>query len=207
MLALSLEQSFKLLQKYKIPIVNGYFCKNEKQLLQATKKLSFPIAMKIVSPRILHKTDSGGIKLGLQNEKQLQNAFSQLKKLPGYQGVFVQEMLQGRQIIIGGKRDSQFGPTILFGVGGIFVEIFKDVSVRICPVTLADTREMYKEIKGYAILKGARGEPPINFKELEETLLKVNKLLIKEKISELDINPLFCTPEGKIIAVDARVIK
>lgn len=204
--ALSLEQSFNLLQKYSIPTVKGYFCKNTKQLSTATKKLGFPLAMKIVSPKILHKTDAGGIKLNLQNEKQVQKAFEQLKKLPGFEGAFIQEMLHGHQIIIGGKRDSQFGPTILFGLGGIFVEIFKDVSVRICPVTRADVREMYSEIKGYAILKGARGEKPINFHALEEILLKANKLMMKEKISELDINPLFCF-DDKIVAVDARVIK
>ncbi len=206
MKALSLQESFKLLQKYKIPAVRGEFCKNEKQLAKAIKRIKFPLALKVVSPRILHKTDAGGIKLNLQSPQQALVAFSQLKKLPGFQGAFVQEMLQGNQIIIGGKFDEQFGPTILFGLGGIFVEIFKDVSVRICPISRQDAREMIQETKGYAILKGARGEKAINFRALEDILLKVNNLLMKEKIRELDINPLFCFG-NKIVAVDARVIK
>ncbi len=206
MRALSLEDSFKLLQKYKIPTAKNALCKNEKQLLAAAKKIGFPLAMKIVSPRILHKTDAGGIKLNICSKKDALKAFAQLKKLPGFKGASVQEMLSGRQIIIGGKHDEQFGQTILFGLGGIFVEIFKDISVRICPITRADAKEMIAEIKGYAILRGARGEKPINFKALEDILLKTNALMLKEKILELDINPLFCFG-NKIVAVDARVIK
>jgi len=204
--ALSLQESLKLLKKYNIPVAKSEYCRNEKQLAQAVKRLKFPLAMKIVSPKILHKTDSGGVKLNIKNEKEALADFSHMKKLPGFQGAIVQEMASGKQLIIGGKYDEQFGPTILFGLGGIFVEILKDVSVRICPITRADAKEMYREIKGFAILKGARGERAINFRALEDTLLKVNKLLLKEKIKELDINPLFADGK-KIVAVDARVIK
>ncbi len=204
--ALSLQESLKLLQKYKIPTAKSEYCKNEKQLSAATKRLKFPLAMKIVSPKILHKTDAGGVKLNIKNEKEALKAFTQLKKLSSFQAALVQEMASGTQLIIGGKFDAQFGPTILFGLGGIFVETLKDVSVRICPITRQDAKEMYSEIKGYAILKGARGEPPIKFKALEDILLKTNNLLLKEKIKELDINPLFADGK-KIVAVDARVIK
>ncbi len=203
---LSLQESLKLLQKYKIPIAKSEYCKNTKQLAQAIKRLKFPLVIKIVSPKILHKTDAGGIKLNIKNEKESLNAFAQLKKLSGFKGAIVQEMAKGTQLIIGGKFDEQFGPTILFGLGGIFVEILKDVSLRICPITRQDAKEMIQEIKGYAILKGARGQKPINFTELENILLKTNKLLLKEKIKELDINPLFAQGK-KIIAADARVIK
>lgn len=204
--ALSLQQSLKLLQKYKIPTTKSEYCKNEKQLSAATKRLKFPLAMKIVSPKILHKTDAGGVKLNIKNEKEALKAFTQLKKLSGFQAALVQEMAFGTQLIIGGKFDAQFGPTILFGLGGIFVETLKDVSLRICPITRADAKEMYSEIKGHAILKGERGEKPVNFKALEDILLKTNNLLLKEKIKELDINPLFAQGK-KIVAVDARVIK
>ena len=204
--ALSLQESLKLLQKYKIPTAKSIYCSNEKQLAVAIKQLKFPLGMKIASPKILHKTDAGGVKLNIKNEKEALKAFAQLKKLSGFQGAIVQEMASGTQLIIGGKLDEQFGPTILFGLGGIFVETLKDVSVRICPITRQDAKEMYGEIKGYAILKGTRGEPQINFKALEDILLKTSKLLMKEKIRELDINPLFADGK-KIVAVDARVIK
>lgn len=206
MRALTLEESFKLLKKYCIPTAKGEFCKNQKQLAKATKLLKFPLALKIVSQKISHKTDAGGVKLNICDEKNALKAFAQLQKLPGFKGAFVQEMLSGRQIIIGGKYDEQFGPTILFGLGGIFVEILKDASIRICPITRQDAKEMYSEIKANKILQGARGEKPINFKLLEDILLKANHMLLKEKIKELDINPLFCYKD-KIVAVDARVIK
>ena len=121
------------------------------------------------------------------------------------QGNFVQQFIEGKQIIVGGKIDQQFGPTILFGLGGIFVELMKDVSLRICPINHEEAKEMISEIKGYPILKGIRGEKSINLKELEYVLIKVNNLMMKEKIKEIDINPLIAN-EKEVIAVDVRVI-
>ncbi len=206
-------ESKKLLEKYKIKFVKGKLIKNKTELINASKKIGYPIALKIISKQISHKSDVGGIAVNIQNEKQAIEKYNLImknvkKKMPKaiIQGIFVQKFILGKQIIIGGKYDRQFGPTILFGLGGIFVELMKDVSLRICPITRDDAKQMIQEIKGYAILKGTRGEKGINLKELENVLIKVNDLMMKEKIKELDINPLIAD-EKEVIAVDARVIE
>jgi len=206
-------ESKKLLEKYKIKFVKGKLVKNRKELTDTIKKIGFPLTLKVISKEISHKTDAGGVQLNIQNEKQAIEKFNLIlknvkKKAPKARidGVFVQKFIEGKQIIIGGKTDKQFGPTILFGLGGIFVELMKDVSLRICPITREDAKEMILEIKGYQILKGMRGEKSVNLKEIENTLMKVNSLMIKEKIKELDINPLIAN-EKEVIAVDARVIE
>ena len=200
-----------LLEKNHIKFVKGILVKNEKELIKA-KALGFPLAMKIISKDISHKSDVGGVKLDIKNFEEARTAFHQImknakKKVPKAKidGIFVQKMVLGKQIIIGGKNDEQFGQTILFGLGGIFVEVLKDVSLRICPIEEKNAKEMIQEIKGYPILKGIRGEKSINFKELEKTLVNTSNLLMKSKIKELDINPLIAN-EKEIIAVDVRII-
>jgi len=206
-------ESKKLLQKYKINFVKGKLVRNKKELISTAKTLGYPITLKIISKDISHKTDVGGVQLNIHTEKQAIEKYNLIlknvkKKCPKgvIQGIFVQKFIEGKLLIVGGKLDQQFGPTILFGLGGIFVELMKDVSLRICPITRDDAKEMITEIKGYPMLKGLRGEKGINLKELENVLMKVNKLMIKEKIKELDINPLIAN-EKDIVAVDARVIE
>jgi acyl-CoA synthetase (NDP forming) len=206
-------ESKKLVEKYKIKFVEGKLIKTKKELSETARKLGYPIALKIISKEISHKTDVGGVELNIQNEKEAIKKFNSIlanvkKKAPKakIQGVFVQKFIEGKQLIVGGKQDQQFGPVILFGLGGIFVEVLKDFSLRICPITREDAKEMIKEIKGFPILKGTRGEKSVNLKELENVLMKVNKLMIKEKIKELDLNPLIAN-EKEVIAVDARVIE
>ncbi|MFH1663607.1 MAG: acetate--CoA ligase family protein [archaeon] len=206
-------ESKKLIEKYKIKFVEGKTVKNRKELIQAAKKIGFPLTLKVVSKDISHKTDAGGVQLNIHTAKQAEEKYALIlrnvkKNAPKavIDGVFVQKFIEGKQIIIGGKIDSQFGPTILFGLGGIFVELMKDVSIRICPISREDAKEMISEIKGYPILKGLRGEKSVNLKEIENTLMKVNSLMMKEKIKELDINPLIANTK-EVIAVDARVIE
>lgn len=201
-----------LLEKNHIKFVKGILISKEKDL-DKCKTLGFPMAMKIISKDISHKSDVGGVKLDIKNIEEAHKAFEEIlknskKKMPKAKidGIFVQKMIQGKQIIIGGKNDEQFGQTIVFGLGGIFVEVLKDVSLRICPITEKEAQEMITEIKGYPILKGIRGEKSINFKELEKALVNTSNLLMKSKIKELDINPLIAT-DKEIIAVDVRIIE
>ena len=205
-------ESKKLIEKYGIKFVKGKLVKNKKELISTAKKLGYPITLKIISKDISHKSDVGGVQLDIQNEKEALQKYNLIiknvkKKKPKavIQGIFVQQFIEGKQIIVGGKIDQQFGPTILFGLGGIFVELMKDVSLRICPINHEEAKEMISEIKGYPILKGIRGEKNINLKELEYVLIKVNNLMMKEKIKEIDINPLIAN-EKEVIAVDVRVI-
>ncbi len=206
MVLLDLLESRRLLERNGIKFAKGELVSKEAQLENACKRIGFPLAMKIYSPKISHKTDIGGIKLNIQNQEQAKAAFKQLSRIPSFKGAYLQKMLSGTEIIIGGKRDAQFGPVVLFGLGGIYVELLKDVSMRVCPITSNDAEEMIGEIKGYALLSGARGKQKANLQKIKSYLLKVSKLMMKEKIAELDINPLFASG-NEIIAVDARVVK
>jgi len=198
-----------LMRRYSVPVVKQFLAKNKDQAVRAAKKLGFPVVMKISSPDILHKTESKGIVVGVE-EHAVGKTFEQLitrakRKRARIDGVLLQEQVTGREVIIGGKQDPSFGPVIMFGLGGIFVEVLKDVVFRLAPLERKDARSMIREIKGFSILQGVRGEKPINFKKLEDVLLNVSKLLWKNNIKELDINPLFVN-EKQALAADVRIL-
>jgi acetyltransferase len=204
----------KILAKHGIPVTKEFLANTAEEAVKYAEKIGYPVVLKIQSPDIVHKTDAGGVLLNIRNEKEVKEGFENIiKNAKNYKkdvkiaGVLVQEMVnEGHQCIIGSHKDPQFGPVIMFGFGGIFVEIFKDVSFRIIPIERKDAQEMISEIKAYAILKGARGYKPVNFKALEDVLLKVSNMIWKnQKIEELDINPLFVGPKG-VKAADARII-
>lgn len=214
MKALTEFEAKKLLKKHGIPTTKDFLAKTSKEAVSFANKIGYPVVLKIQSPDILHKTDAGGVILDLENDKEVSEGFEKVmknarkqKKKANIQGVLVQGMVkEGTQCIIGSKKDPQFGPVIMFGLGGIFVEVYKDVSFRIIPIERADAKEMIREIKGYPILKGARGKKPVNFKALEDALLKVSRMVWgNKKIEELDINPIFADSKG-VKAADARII-
>lgn len=186
----------------------------KEEAIAYSQELGFPVVLKIVSPDILHKTDVGGVKLSLNNEEDVGNAYDEIisvieKQEPAtkIQGVSVQPMARpATEVIIGMSKDPQFGPVLMFGLGGILVEVLKDVSFRIVPLTKRDAREMIGEIKGYPILKGYRGQEPANIAILEEMLLTVSEFVdSRPEIKELDINPIFAYSDNAL-AIDARVI-
>jgi acetate---CoA ligase (ADP-forming) subunit beta len=204
----------EMLKKSGIPVVDTRLAKNKNEALELSKKLGFPIAMKIISHDISHKSDVGGVKLGLANITQVGKAYDAMmasvkEKMPSAKidGVSVQKMARpGVEIIIGMTKDAQFGPALMFGLGGILVEVLKDVSFRIVPVSRRDAAEMVKEIKGYALLQGYRGQEPVNIPYLEELIVKVSDFVEKNpQIKELDLNPLFAYKDD-IVAVDARIV-
>lgn len=203
---LSLSESIKLVKKHKIPFVASAEVKVLSELKKAAAKIGYPVAMKINSTKISHKSDVGGVEINIQSFGEVTKVFNKMKKLKGFESVFVQKMVQGTEIIIGGKRDIQFGPTILVGLGGIYVEVFKDFQIGICPINKSRAREMLQDLKAFPILKGLRGKKGVNLKKLEETIVKVSKMMVKEKnLQELDLNPLIATPK-EILAVDARAV-
>ena len=201
------EKAYDLLKRYRIPLPPYAFCKRENDLILALKKTDFPVVMKASGINIIHKTDIGGIKLNINNEEEARKNFNDLIKIKGCEKVLVQKMIkEGYELILGAKSDKQFGKVVAIGLGGIFVEIFKDVVFRVCPISVKDAEDMVLELKGYEILKGARGKKPINFNTLYDTLVKVSRLAITQRIKELDINPLFCNEKG-CFAADVRIIK
>lgn len=184
------------------------------EAISFSAELGFPVVLKIVSPDILHKTDAGGVKLNLKSGEEVGKAFDEIvdaaKKYDPkarIDGVSVQPMVRAAtEVIIGMSKDPQFGPVLMFGLGGILVEVLKDVSFRIVPLTKRDAAEMIREIKGYPILEGYRGQEPANIDILEDLLLKVSEFVEKRpEIKELDINPIFAYKDDAV-AIDARVI-
>lgn len=206
---MDMRAGFQLLEKYGIPVAKYKLVKEKEKALEFAAHNGYPIALKVDSPDILHKTDKGVVAFGIKNGSELIEAWNRIIKNAGkarVNGVIVQEHVAGREVIIGGKHDPQFGELVLFGLGGIFVEIFKDVSMRITPFSRREALDMIKEIKGYPLLAGARGEKPVNIRAIVDTIMKVQKLMVENPIKELDINPLFVDEHG-IKAVDVRVIK
>ena len=207
-------ESKELLKKAGIPIVEAKLARSKKEAVSLSKEMGFPVVLKISSPDVIHKSDSGGVKLGLANATQVGKAYNEIissikKTYPKaeIQGVSVQPMAPpGVEVIVGMSKDPQFGPVLMFGLGGILVEVLKDVSFRIVPVTERDAREMIREIKGYPILEGYRGQKPASIPALEKLIVTVSQFIEKNpQIKELDLNPIFAYPD-KAVAVDARII-
>ena len=207
-------ESKALLAEAGIPAVETRLATSEEEAVALSKKLGYPLALKIVSPDVTHKSDVGGVKLGLKTSKQVKAAYGEIlsavkEKYPGarIEGVSVQKMARpGVEVIIGMTKDAQFGPVLMFGLGGILVELLKDVSFRIVPLEKQDARQMVREIKGFPLLDGFRGREPVDTSVLEEIMLKVSRFVDEHpEIKELDLNPIFAYKDGAV-AVDARVI-
>ncbi len=205
-------ESREALQHYKIPLVEAKVVKNENEAADAAQKFGYPIAMKIVSPDVVHKTDVGGVVLNIKGMIEAEDAFEKIihnakikKSTARIDGVVVQKQVSGIETIIGGKKDSQFGQVVMFGFGGVYTEIFDDTSFRVCPMSKKDAEEMVKEIKGYKILSGYRGKK-YDVSAVVATLLKISEMLEENpQIVELDINP-FIVMERGAVAVDARIV-
>lgn len=202
----------KLLAKYGIPVTEERIAGSADEAFGIATDLGTPVAMKISSPDISHKSDVGGVVLNVRKEEvktTYADIISRIKKsVPGanIEGVLVQQMVPaGHETIVGLKKDEQFGHALMFGLGGIFVEVYKDVSFRVVPVDKSDALDMIAEIKGYPILKGIRGRKPADIGAIAKVLMSVSEMAEKENIIELDINPLIVS-EGGAIAVDARAV-
>lgn len=204
----------QLLKKAGINVVETRLAASKGEAVSISQKLGLPVALKIASPDIVHKSDAGGVRLGLGTADDVGKAYDDIlaavkKKHPGakIQGVAVQKMARpGLEVIIGMSRDEQFGPVLMFGLGGVLVEVLKDVSFRLVPLTERDAAEMVREIKGYPLLEGYRGQEAVDVSYLEGLLLKVSAFVEHNSaVKELDLNPIFAYSDGAL-AVDARVI-
>ncbi len=207
-------ESKRVLKQAGISVVETKLAESQKEAVLLSRKMGFPVALKIISPDVIHKTDSGGVKLSLKNAAEVKKAYDEIfKKVKKHypramiHGVSVQKMARpGTEIIVGTSKDPQFGPVIMFGLGGIFVELLKDVSFRVIPVDKRDAQEMIEEIKGYPLLQGFRGTEPASIPAIIEVILKISRLVEENpQIKELELNPVFAYRD-KAVAVDARVI-
>ncbi len=202
----------KLLAKYGIPVTEGHIAANADEAGKIASQIGAPVAMKISSPDISHKSDMGGVVLNVM-APDVEAKFSEImarisKAAPSarIEGILVQQMaVPGIETIVGLKKDAQFGHAIMFGLGGIFVEVYKDVTFRVVPIDKNDALQMISEIKGYPILKGMRGKPSVDMDAIAQVLVSVSEIAMKENIIELDINPLIVSEKGAV-AVDARAM-
>jgi len=210
---LDLWEARQVLTGLGVPMDRALMAGSREEALLAAGKIGYPVVMKIVSADIIHKTEVGGVKVNITNDKDAGEAMDAImasvrQKQPSarIKGVIVEEMVRGTELIIGSTCDPQFGRMLMFGMGGVFVEIYKDVSFRLVPIGEMDAREMIDEIKGKAIFEGARGYPRADKDALARVLVNVsNGLQQHPDIEELDVNPLMVT-EGGLKAADARVI-
>jgi len=206
---LSFEETKNLLIKYKLPFCKTEIFNSKEKALVFAKQIGFPVVLKIHAQKIFHKSEIGGVKVNIKNEEDFSSSWDEIEKnIEGknIEGILVQEMVGGSEIAIGMKRDSQFGPVLMFGLGGIFIEIIKDVSLRIAPVDTTEAIKMIKEIKGFKILDGARGKKKVDLIKIAEILVNISNLSMKEeKIQSIDFNPVMVTDKQALIA-DFRLI-
>lgn len=201
-------------KEYGIPTPEFIVAKKVEEAIDFAEKIGYPVVLKIVSPDILHKTEAGGVLINLKSKAEVEKGFEKiLENVKNYKpsakivGILVQKMApQSTEIIVGGIKDPQFGPTLMFGLGGIFVEVLKDVTFRVVPITEEDAKEMIKEIKAYQVLKGYRGQKPRDEEAIVKILLATSKLMLEnEEIDQIDLNPIMVYEKGASV-VDARII-
>jgi acetyl-CoA synthetase (ADP-forming) len=200
--------------EYGIPVTKFELAKNEAEAVKFAEQIGYPVVLKIVSPDIVHKSDVGGVMINLKNAKDVRQACKQIlgnvkkhKANAKIIGLLVQEMApSSTEVIVGAIKDPQFGPTLMFGLGGIFVEVLKDVTFRIAPITEEEACEMITEVKAYPLLKGYRNSPPADIGSIVKILLNASRLAMEhQEIKELDLNPIIVYKKGAK-TVDARII-
>ncbi|ANF21869.1 acetate--CoA ligase family protein [Thermococcus piezophilus] len=207
----------QVLKAYGLPIPDEKLARTLDEALKYAEEIGYPVAMKLMSPQILHKSDAKVVLLNIKTPEELREKWELIhENARKYRldaeilGVLIAPMLKpGREIIIGVTEDPQFGHAIMFGLGGIFVEVLKDVTFRLVPITENDARKMIREIKSYPILAGARGEEPADIDAIVDLLLRVSQLVdeLRDYIKEMDLNPVFVYEQGKgAVIVDARII-
>jgi acetyl-CoA synthetase (ADP-forming) len=211
---LSEVESKELLRSAGINVVEARLATNAKEAAAFATEAGFPVVMKIISPDIAHKSDVGGVVVGLQSASAVRKAYAEMMeqvqkkaRKARIDGVSIQRQADaGTEVIIGGTTDPQFGPVLMFGLGGVFVEVLKDVAFRIVPIEQRDAHQMIREINGFPILEGVRGQKGADLKALERMLIQVSKFMWKHReIAELDLNPVFAYSKGAV-AVDARIV-
>lgn len=211
----TLYEALKFVEAYGLPVARYRLARSADEAVEAAEELGYPVVLKVSSPDVIHKTEVGGVVVGLEGPEDVRKAYdsilSTLKgRVPGarLEGIVVQEMVRdGYEVIVGGLDDPQFGPVVAVGLGGVYVEVFKDVVFELAPITPKEALRSIRMLKAVRILEGYRGKPPADLNALAEFVSKASQLMwdYRGKIKELDLNPTFATPRGAL-AADARVI-
>jgi acetyl-CoA synthetase (ADP-forming) len=208
------DEALGIIESSGISTPDYVMAKTAKEAIEASRTIGFPVVLKIASPDVSHKSDIGGVVVDVESEEDVEKHYDEImdnlaKNISDacIMGILVQKQVPNTiQVIIGGIRDEQFGPAVMFGLGGVFVELFKDVAFRIAPATETEALEMMKEIKGYPILSGYRGMKELDISQITKTIATISELISNvDEIKEVELNPLFVY-EKDTIAVDAKII-
>jgi acetyl-CoA synthetase (ADP-forming) len=211
---LLLDEAQQICNLHGIPTPKSYVAMDVDEAVLKAKGIGFPVVLKVISPQILHKSDVGGVILNVKGEEELKVEYEKLvaevgrrEPLAKVSGILVEKMMPAStELIVGGIRDRQFGPSIMFGIGGIFTEIYDDVAFRVAPIDKVDALNLIHELKGSKLLEGARGKPSLNLDSIVNVLINASNLMIEhEAIGQLDLNPVIAYPDS-ICAVDSRIV-
>jgi acyl-CoA synthetase (NDP forming) len=212
--SLLIQEAQQICKFHHIPTPVSHVVQDVDEAVSKGNQIGFPVVLKIISPQILHKSDVGGVVLGINSEASLKEAYPKLladvrKNNPKAEvlGVLIEKMMTpSTEIIVGGIRDSQFGPSIMFGIGGIFAEVYQDVAFRVAPIDKIDALNLIHELRGSKILEGVRGQPPADLDAIVDVLIDVSSLMWQHSaVSQLDLNPVIAYPD-KVCAVDTRIV-
>jgi len=197
----------RILSFYDIPVPRFTRARDMKGARAFVKDVGYPVAAKVVSPRIMHKSDVGGVIPGIADEAQLSAAFDKFRRMEGFTDMLVEEMVSGIELMAGAKIDFQFGPVILLGMGGTGVEIYGDTALRMAPLIKTDVTSMIRQLKARRLIEGYRGAEPVDMKQLIRLIMGFSGLVtdLREYIESIDLNPLMCSASGCVVA-DARIL-
>ena len=200
-------QANRLLSLAGLDVPRFFLARGVDEAIRFAKEIDYPVVVKVVSPKAIHKSEKNGVEVGIDNERKVREAFHRFSKIEGFEGMLVEEMLSGLELIIGAKNDYQFGPVVLFGIGGVWVEIYRDVILRMAPLGQRDIDSMMRCIKARPLLEGYRGSNPVNFRELSKLLMTFSDLVmdLESDMESIDLNPVFCS-SNKCIVADARIL-
>ncbi len=197
----------ELLNLYHVPTSRFVWAKTKEEALAGAKTIGYPLVAKVVSPDVIHKSDVGGVAVGLKNEDEVLAAFERMSTLPAFEGILLDEMGHGVELIVGSKQDSQFGTVVLCGIGGTSVEIYQDVALRMAPIDAETAQAALKSLKGHKLLEGYRGAEPVDWPGLGELISRFSQMAheLCEVVESIDLNPVLCNAKASTIA-DARIM-
>ena len=197
----------RILSMAGIDVPRFTWAKSFDEAVAFARGIGYPVVAKVVSPRAMHKTDFGGVIVGIASDGELKDAYGALSRIEGFEGVIVDETLSGAELIVGAKNDVQFGPVILMGIGGVSVELYKDIAIRMAPLEEKDVGSMMRCLKAHEILEGFRGKEPVSRELLTKLLMAFSKLVmeIADQVESIDLNPVMCSSRRCAVA-DARML-
>jgi len=198
-------QAKEMLRAYGLPTTRFFWAKSAEDLLPGAKEVGYPLVAKVVSPDVLHKSDVGGVVVGVRDDREIEAVYQRMSGLKGFQGLLLDQMVRGIEMIVGSKEDPQFGTVVVVGIGVTSVEVYKDVSIRMAPASMDDAIDAIESIKGRELLEGHRGREPANTEKLAQLIVAFSQMAfdMREEVESIDLNPVLCDRESAMIA-DAR---